>query len=480
VKRGLRSAAWTGLAALLAGCVNQAHETSLYRRVLDDHRPAPAPYQPSETLSLERALALASANNEQLAAQGETYLQALIAKSRAFSAFLPTLNFEPNFTIEQAPRGAGPPTTPGAPATSAAQAAATAGDFKQSGRVLYRLEAPVVANMTLAYRDLPLYQAARMIVVQQRQLLLNAQQTLMLDVAQAYFQVLTLTEQQGVLRHSVELQQARVRFLQAQLKMRLALGLDVAQQEANEAATEVSLRQTENDLRNTRRMLAFLIAVPEVGGPLVDDVAAPQGLAGAADYTRHALATRQDYQAALAAVRAARDSVRAAIAEYYPSVSLSLAGFLYEENYADASKWNGILGANLPIFSAGQIHADVRNAWSQLRSAGLMESYLRRNITEEVMDAYDNLETSGLVLADLRREVEAAREALERSAQMEKNGLAIPLDVLTAEDTLLNAQLQYANQSYNRTLLYLNLLRVGGELTPDAPARLHWTPAPPL
>lgn len=475
----VRTAGWAaGLALLLGGCVNQAHEVSLYRRVLDDHRPKPPALQPAETLTLERALALASADNEQLASQGETYLQALIQKNRAFAAFLPTLSFQPNFTIEQAPRGTVPPTSPGAPATSAAQAAATQGNFKQSGQVLYRLEAPVVADMNLAYRDLPLYQAAKMIVYQQRQLLLDAQQTLMLNVAQSYFQVLTLTEQVRVLRHSVALQQARVRQLQAELRMRLSLPLDLSQQEANEAGTEVTLRQTENDLRNARRMLAFLIGAPAVDGPLVDDTVAPEGLLPADDCVKRALAQRQDYQAALAAVKAARDSVRAAIAEYYPSVSLSLAGFLYEENYANASKWNGILGANLPIFTAGQIRADVRTAWSQLRQAGLMESYLRRNITQQVLDAYDNLQTSGVVLVDLRREVEAATEAFARSVQMEKYGLAIPLDVLTAEDTLLNAQLQYANQSFTRTLLYFNLLRVGGGLTPDAPSRLHWSPAP--
>ncbi|HEY3756190.1 MAG TPA: TolC family protein [Opitutaceae bacterium] len=479
MKGRIRCAAATAvLAVLVAGCVNQDHEVAQYRQVLDEQRPKPARLEAGETLTLDRALALANADNEQLASQGETYLQALIAKDRAFSAFLPTLNFTPNLTVEQAPRGTVPATAPGAPPTSAAVAAATSGNFKQSGNVLYRIQAPVVGNMTFAYRDLPLFEAAKMIVAQRRELLLDAQQTLMLDVAQTYFQAVTLTEQTKVLANSLELQRARVRDLQARVTMRLSLPLDLAQQEANEAATEVSLRQAENALRDARRMLAFLIGAPAVDGALVEQVANPEGLAAADDCVRRALAERPDYQAALAGVQAARAGVRAAVAEYYPSVSLSAAGFLYEEHYADASKWNGILSASLPIFSAGQIHEDVRNAWSQLRSAGLMESYLRRNVSQQVLDAYDDLQTSGVVLGDLRREVDAATKAYAQAAQLEKNGLAIPLDVLTAEDTLLNAELQYASQAFNRTVAYLNLLRVQGELKPDAASRLRWVPIP--
>ena len=72
-----------------------------------------------------------------------------------------------------------------------------------------------------------------------------------------------------------------------------------------------------------------------------------------AGYVARALANRQDLLAAQDAVREARYAVRAAIAEYYPSASLNVAGYLYREDYANASHWNGILSANLPIFSAG-------------------------------------------------------------------------------------------------------------------------------
>ncbi len=467
--------------AFLAGCVvDQAQEVRTYREVLDANQDKPAPLQPGEPLTLGRALALANADNEQLASQGETYLQSLIAKNRAFSAFLPTVSFQPNFTAEQAPRGTSPPASPGGPATSAAAAAATSGGFVQDGSVLRRLEAPVVGELNFSPRNIPLYKAAEITVAEQRQLLLDARATLLLNVAQTYFQVVISTRQVEVLEHSLALQEARLADIEGRFKVRLALDLEVAQARADEAATRVLLSHASNDVRNGRRTLALLVGVPQVDGPLTAVGLAPEPAIPVTYYVDRALAGRQDLLAAQDAVQAAHYAVKAAVAEYYPSVSLNVAGYLYRENYADASKWNGILSANLPIFTGGAIRADVRDAWSRLRQAALFESYLRREIEQGVRTAYDNVLTSGIVLADLKYEVESSSQAYRQSVELVKNGLAIPLDVLTAQDTLLNAELQYTAESFNRTIFQLDLIRADGDLDPSAPAKLRWSGPEPL
>ncbi|MDA8378068.1 MAG: hypothetical protein M0Z50_13635, partial [Planctomycetia bacterium] len=80
------------LAASLAGCVNQKEEVMHYRKVLHS-TPATSSAQlivPPQ-LTLAAALKLANDNNEQLAIAGENYLQAMIAKDKAFSTFMPTV-----------------------------------------------------------------------------------------------------------------------------------------------------------------------------------------------------------------------------------------------------------------------------------------------------------------------------------------------------------------------------------------------------
>jgi outer membrane protein TolC len=152
-------------------------------------------------------------------------------------------------------------------------------------------------------------------------------------------------------------------------------------------------------------------------------------------------------------------------------VSINVAGFLYREYFSDASKWDAILIANLPIFSAGIIEADVRNAWSKLRQAALYQSELSRQIDRDVQVAYDDLINSEQLLPSLQAQVKAASDALVQSQQLLKNELAIPLDVLTAQDTLLTAQLNYSNELISRSIFYLNLLRITGQLDPNGPER---------
>ena len=49
-------------------------------------------YSGGQELTLEAALLLANSGSEQLSIQGETYLQSLIARDRAYSTFMPTIN----------------------------------------------------------------------------------------------------------------------------------------------------------------------------------------------------------------------------------------------------------------------------------------------------------------------------------------------------------------------------------------------------
>jgi outer membrane protein TolC len=270
-----------------------------------------------------------------------------------------------------------------------------------------------------------------------------------------------------VLAGTLRLQEARLRDVEEQFRNGLAIKLSVAQTRAQVNGTRASLIQAESDVRNGRSTLALLLGVPAVGGPLADDFAAPppDQRPPAAEYEQSALTFREDLQAAMAAVRAARAAVDVAVAQYYPAVSLNVAGFLYREFYADASKWNAILSANLPIFSAGLIEADVRAAWSRLRQAALSESLVRRQVVNDIQVAYENLATADRRIREYREQVGTSREALEQAQNAFRNSLAINLDVLVAQDQLLNSELLLTGAEFDRTVFYLDLIRATGRLT---------------
>src|SRR5205823_878467 len=152
--------------------------------------PPGAEYEPDEPLTLQRAMALANQADEGLALRGEEYLQALINKNRVAAAFLPTVSFQPSFTIEQHPTGSaststgpggtGIGTVGGGGGTGTTGTGATSGGgFRRAGQADTRLEAPVVGNINLfrGYGDVANLRAAEAIIAERRELLLNVQAT---------------------------------------------------------------------------------------------------------------------------------------------------------------------------------------------------------------------------------------------------------------------------------------------------------------
>lgn len=475
----IRLSAGTLLVISVTGCaVDQNKEVAIYRRELDATAPKPQPYDGQRAITLVDALSLANQSNEQLAISGEDYLQALINKHRAVANFLPTISFQPTFALEQEQNTVAPANSTGtstggtgsgtgAVIATGNSALITRGFRRLKGDTLYAFQAPVVGNMNL-FRgggDLATLKSTEFTIEQRRQLLLDAQATVLLNVAQTYYAVLRSEKAVEVLSNTLNVQQERLRDVQQQFANGLATNLSVSQTRAQVDATRVTLVQAQGDVRNGRHTLAFLIGSDQVTGQLVDDFSTPTSVTDMAAFERDAVQTRQDLLAAIAAVKAAKENVTAAISQYYPSVSLNVEGFLYREYFADASKWSALLSVNLPIFSAGRIEADVREAWSRLRQAALQESYLRRQALNDVRTAFQNVETADQRVLGLRDEVSAANDAYRQSQDAFNNNLAINLDVLTAQDQLLSSQLDLAGAQYDRTVYYLDLLRSSGRLT---------------
>jgi outer membrane protein len=459
-KNAILLCAFCALAATLSGCVNQRAEIAKYRLILDRDVSAPVPaLTPDEELSLVRALLLANQDNENLMIRGEDFVQAMTDKDRAFSAFLPTITLQPGYTIIDNSEVSNTSTGVGRPS-------GTSGGFKTVGQTLRRFEAPVngTANLFRGFRDLAALDAADWTIEQKRQLMLDAQETLMLEVVGAYYQVLVAERSIDVLKRSLEAQQERVRDAQGRINAGTGKPLDLAQAEAQAASTRVELVQSMGDAANARTLLAFLIGAREVSGPLRDEFAPPADPGSVEDMLQAAWHNREDYKAAQAVVEASVHNVQAAIGEYYPSVTLNVTGYLFRENFENASKWNSLLSVSLPIFSAGVIEADVRTAWSRLRQAALEQSLIGRQIEQEVRQRYQNLATSTQKLKELDAQIAAAAEAYRQARAGFNAGTAIFLDVLTAQNVLLNSELEVSTEAFNQRVIYFDLLRSTGQM----------------
>ncbi len=444
----------------LAGCVNQKEEVMHYRKVLHS-KPATSSAQlivPSQ-LTLAAALKLANDNNEQLAIAGENYLQAMIAKDKAFSTFMPTVGVgAQDFQMHEF-------NTSGMPAGVS--------QFFQTHYFNVPLQTQLNVNVL---KDATAISAAGAYVNQRKALLLDLQSNLLLEVAQTYYQVLSDQRSVAVLRQTLRVQQANVKSQTNKEKAGVALQLSVLQSQADEASTRVQLTQAENNVDKGRATLAFLIGVPTLNGThLINQFNPPHRIPDLARLDEIALVKRQDLVAADDAVTTSERNVSAAIDEYFPSVSVDFNTFLYKEQFPSDSWWSGLFSANFPIFEGGMIYQNIRTAYSQMRQAMLQRQLLVRQIMEQVRIARTDWLTSVRLVANLKTEMRSAQAAYHQAQHSYSAGVATNLDVITAQDLALSAQLAYQQARYDERVRILNLLRQTGRFTYPMIAQLAQT-----
>jgi outer membrane protein len=431
-----------GFALSLTGCItDQKKDIATYRQVIDGGKPADVTVAPDKVLTLTDALELAVQNEEQLSIQGENYLQALAAKDEAFSAFLPNLSIGGSWNYQNG------------------------GAVSPRHSQIFAANAPVDWNIFNGFRDYYSVKAAGETISQQRQLIYDLKQTVLLDVAQAYYQVLTAEQSVDVLTNSLAAQEANVKTLQEQFKVGAARRLDVAQAESQASQTRVQLLQSQADVKTGRALLAFLVNSPIRDNPLRDDFEAPADEGDLDGWIAEGETGRQDLSAADAAVRTQRDNVEVVFGQYYPTLSFNFSHAIYQRPFQPFTFWSAILDLNMPIYTGGRIEAQVRQAWSAYRVAALTESQLRRQIDQTVRTAYINLDLARKELEELEVQVVAARQEYDLALLLFKNGGGTYLNVQQAQATLLSAQLQLTTEQFTRKTAYFNLLRTVGNLS---------------
>ncbi len=437
---------WVVAALLLAGCsVDQEKEVATYRDVLGV-TPSAVQLEPNAPLTLTEALERANAHNEQLAIKGEEYLQALIDKKRAVAGFLPTVSLAPTYTRQE------PVTIPGAPS------------FFDQVVLPHTFDVPVASQMNVNVpQNLARLRASEATAAQQRSLLLDLQSTVLLDVANVYYQVLLSEAQVRVLEHSISVRQKGLADTQYKYEAGRARAVDVAQSQAQLAQTRVSLVKAQKDASNGRATLAFLIGAPVVKGTLSDQVELPRELPAKEQLLEAAWRDRQDLVATQHQVEAEVRSLQQAWSRYFPSVALDFTNFLSRESFPSEAHGVGILKVSLPLFSAGLIHADVRTAWSKLRQAKLAQSYLSRQIDEQVTIALQNLQNTGRQIQEATIQANAAQKAAQQAEWEFKAGIGLNLNRLVAQDQWLNAQLSLTQAEFAEKTDYLNLIRTVGQ-----------------
>ena len=195
------------------------------------------------------------------------------------------------------------------------------------------------------------------------------------------------------------------------------------------------------------------------------------------------LERRPDLLQAEALLRAANFKIGAAKAEWFPSISLtgqlgSQSSELDQLFEGGTNIWSLGGAINLPILTFGRISNNVKASEAAQREAAATYILAVQQAFQDVRDALVIQDRSVYVVRALSESVDSLRKATELARLRYDNGYASYLDVLDAERSLFDAEIQLASMRALHLSSIVNVcMALGGGWEDDAKATEHATPA---
>jgi outer membrane protein, multidrug efflux system len=272
------------------------------------------------------------------------------------------------------------------------------------------------------------------------------------DLAAAYFSLREIDTEIDVLARSIDLQRRALELATARHDLGAASGLDVAQQQAllDSTLTQVDvLRRTRGQFEHAIATLAGTPAPQFSLAPAIRLLPPPPVPLGVPS---DILQRRPDVASAERAMAVANAQIGVATAAFYPSIFLG--GLYGAESVALSSLFNApsiiwSFGVSMlqPVFDAGRIQASVDFARG---GYDVTVANYRRVVLVAMQEAEDGI--TGLAALDsataqAQVAIESTKRVLDLANARYEGGVATYLDVITAQQGLLNnerlaAQLQ--------------------------------------
>jgi outer membrane protein TolC len=176
-----------------------------------------------------------------------------------------------------------------------------------------------------------------------------------------------------------------------------------------------------------------------------------------------ALASRADYQSALASVRAAESIKKAAQSEALPSVN-------FHADYGDIGPSPGdshgtySVSANLtiPLFQGGKVRGDVLQANALLQQRQSQVKDLQNKIAYQVRKAFLDLKSSENQVNVARNTVRLAHEQMKEAQDRFAAGVVNSLEVVQSEQAVASADENYISSLYSYNVAKASLARALG------------------
>lgn len=291
-----------------------------------------------------------------------------------------------------------------------------------------------------------------------------AKQERVLAVTQAYFTALLTKRLADIANQSVKEAEQQREMIQARIEAGDAARVDLYPVEVQVANAKLSKLQADNNARIAANILRNVMGLGKGPELQLAEVEAPDfNIPPLEECLARALKDRPEVARSNAQIDSAKAALSLAKQQLLPVPSANLN---YDRGLAGSgydSQWSIGARLSLNVFDGGAARAAVETYKARVESLKLAYEQLNKDITTEVEEAHLNLTNALERLAASKANVELARTNLEVAREKYNQGLAIPLEIVSAQISYADALASNAQALYDCYIAHAQLEKAMGK-----------------
>ena len=291
--------------------------------------------------------------------------------------------------------------------------------------------------------------------------------SLIANVANLYYTLLMLDEQYRISEETAVNWRESVRTMRAMMAAGMTNEASVSQSEANCRQVEASLLDLKQQIKEVENSLSILLG--EVPGGIERGHLAGQDFPEelTVGVPLQLLSRRPDVKSAELSLASAFYSTNAARSAFYPSITLSgTAGWTNSAGNMIINPGKLLLSAvgalTQPLFNKGLNIAQLKIAKAQQEEAKLAFQQALLNAGSEVNNALTQVQTARGKTELRTRQITSLENAVRSTQLLMQHGTSTYLEVLTAQQSLLSAQLTQVADRFDEIQGIINLYQALG------------------
>lgn len=337
------------------------------------------------------------------------------------------------------------------------------------GKASKTYQLPITAswNVDLFGNLLSQKRSAQMALLQTKDYQTVVQCNIISNVANMYYTLLMLDSQLNILGDMTKLTKDTWDLMKLQMDLGRARSTSVQSAEANYYSVQAQTAEMKRQIREVENSLSLLLGQPaqQIPRGKLEEQSLPSEFSTGVGI--QLLANRADVHAAEMNLAQCFYNVQTARSRFYPSLTISPSGTFTNSaggGVVNPGKWllSAVGSLVQPIFMKGQLTAGLRVAEAQYEQAYNTWQNTVLQAGSEVSNALVLYNSSNEKSALETQQIDVLKKNVEHTQLLFKSSGSSYLEVITAQQSLLNAQLSKITDDFHKMQAVVNLYQALG------------------